>query len=96
MIDWPKVFMLPRRVTIDSAARKFQYRALNNIVCCNGQLFEVNLSDNLYCSFCKSSYEHVIHVGSTLDHVVSRYHLEESGIAQQLYLCEWRVSAYIF
>ena len=56
--------MLPRRVTMDSASRNFQYRVFNNIVYFNEQLFKMNLSDNPYCSFCKSSYENVIHVFS--------------------------------
>ena len=49
---------------MDSASRNFQYRALNNIVYFNEQLFKMNLSDNPYCSFCKGSYENVIHVFS--------------------------------
>ena len=64
VIDWPNVYMLPRKVTMDSASRNFQYHALNNIVYFNEQLFEMNLSDNPYCSFCKSSYENVILVFS--------------------------------
>ena len=64
VIDWPGVYMLPRRVTMDSASRNFQYHVLNNIVYFNEQLFKMNLSDNPYCSFCKSSYENVIHVFS--------------------------------
>ena len=49
---------------MDSALRNFQYRALSNIVYFNEQLFKMNLSDNPYCSFCKSSYENVTHVFS--------------------------------
>ena len=49
---------------MDSASRNFQYRALSNIVYLNEQLLKMNLSDNPYCSFCKSSYENVIHVSS--------------------------------
>ena len=56
--------MLPRRVTMDSESRNFQYCVLNNIVYLNEQLFKINLSDNPYCSFCKSSYENVIHMFS--------------------------------
>ena len=44
------------------ASRYFQYRALNNIVYFNEQLFKINLSENPYRYFCKSSYENVIHV----------------------------------
>ena len=64
VIDWPGVYMLLRRVTMDSASRNFQYRVLNNIVYFNQQMFKMNLSDNPYCSFCKSSYENVIDVFS--------------------------------
>ena len=56
--------MLPRRVSMDSASRNFQYSVLNNIVYFNEELFKMDLSDNPYCSFCKSSYENVIHVFS--------------------------------
>ena len=64
VIDGSKVSMLPRKVTMDSASRNFQYRALNNIVYFNEQLFKMNLSDNPYCSFRKNSYESVKHVFS--------------------------------
>ena len=60
VVDWPGVYMLPSRVTMDSASRNFQYHVLNNIVYFNEQMFKMNLSDNPYCSFCKSSYENVI------------------------------------
>ena len=46
------------------ASRNFQCRALNNIVYFNEQLFNMNLSDNPCSSFCKSSYENVLHVFS--------------------------------
>ena len=47
---------------MESASRKFQYRASDNIVYFNEQLFKVNLSDIPHSSFCKSSYENVVHV----------------------------------
>ena len=40
VIDWPGVYVLPRRVTMDSASRNFQYRVLNNIVYFNEQLLK--------------------------------------------------------
>ena len=76
-IDWPGVYMLPRRVIMDSASRNFQYHVLNNIVYFNEQLFKMNLSDNPYSSFCKSGYENVIHVFS------------ECNVIQKIWSKEW-------
>ena len=42
-VDWKKVYMIPRKCTIDSHTRIFQYKILNNILYLNDRLFKMNL-----------------------------------------------------
>ena len=61
-VDWKKVFMLPRLVTIESSLRSFQYKLLNNILYLNDRLFKFNIVDSPLCSLCKLENESVLHI----------------------------------
>ena len=61
-IDWKKVYMIPRKCTIDSHTRIFQYKILNNILYLNDRLFKMNLVESEMCSFCKGEKETVEHL----------------------------------
>ena len=43
-VEWKKVYMLPRQVTIESSLRSFQYKILNNILYLNERLFKYQYS----------------------------------------------------
>ena len=51
-VEWEKVYMLQRIVTIESSLRSFQYRILNNILYLNERLFKFNIVDSPLCSLC--------------------------------------------
>ena len=53
---------MPRRSTIDSYLRIFQYKILNNILYLNKMLFKFGLKETSQCSFCKLKDETVIHL----------------------------------
>ena len=54
--------MIPRKCTIDSHTRIFQYQILNNILYLNDRLFKMNLVESEMCSFCKGEKETVEHL----------------------------------
>ena len=37
-INWQEVYMIPRKVSISSSIRIFQYKILNNILCSNRKI----------------------------------------------------------
>ena len=61
-IDWKHVDLLPRRVTVDTNLRMFQYKTLNNVSYLNERPFSfINISCPI-CSFCQSKNETPIHL----------------------------------
>ena len=49
-VEWKKVYMLPRIVTIESLSlRSFQYKILNNILYLNERLYKFNICDSPLC-----------------------------------------------
>ena len=60
--DWEKIYMLPRKVTIDSQIRSFQYKILNNILYLNKKLFIFGIVNTPLCSFCGSEEETTLHL----------------------------------
>ena len=47
---WTKIYTLPRRTTIGSSLRTFQYKILNNILYLNERLFKFNMVESPLCS----------------------------------------------
>ena len=64
-VEWEKVYMLPRIVTIESSLRSFQYKILNNILYLNERLFKFNIVDSLLCSLCGAYNESIKHLFCT-------------------------------
>ena len=60
--DWKNIYLMPRRSTIDSYLRIFQYKILNNILYLNKMLFKFGLIETSSCSFCKLKDETVLHL----------------------------------
>ena len=61
-IDWRHVYLLPRRVTMDTKLRIFQYEILNNVLYLNEKLFRFKKISCPLCSFCQSENETPIHL----------------------------------
>ena len=64
-VEWEKVYMLPRIVTIESSLRSFQYKILNNILYLNERLFKFNVVDSPLCSLCGAYNELIKHLFCT-------------------------------
>ena len=64
-VEWGKVYMLPRIVTIESSLRSFQYKILNNILYLNERLFKFNIVDSPLCSLCGAYNESIKHIFCT-------------------------------
>ena len=50
--DWKSIYLLPRRVTLDTNLRMFQYKLLNNVLYLNNMLFRFKKVDSPPCSYC--------------------------------------------
>ena len=64
-LNWEAIYLLSRKVTIDSHTRIFQYKILHNILYLNNNLFKFGIAPSPLCSFCLASEE-------TPDHLFSR------------------------
>ena len=53
---------MPRRVTIDTNLRIFQYKILNNALYLNEKLFKFKIVSSPLCSFCNSENETPINI----------------------------------
>ena len=60
-IEWSLVYTLPRKVTIDTSARSFQYKILNNILYLNNRLYKMTITENSLCSLCGNDSETILH-----------------------------------
>ena len=63
--DWNKIFTLPKKTTIDSQTRIFQYKILHRILPTNDLLHKYNLRDNPMCEQCPvtiDTLEHTFHL----------------------------------
>lgn len=61
-LEWKDIYMLPRKVSMDTKLRIFQYKILNNILYLNKQLFTFKKTNTKLCSFCKLQDEIINHL----------------------------------
>ena len=52
IFDWPQIYLIPQKVTIDSALRIFQYKILTNTLYLNKHISKFNtaVSPYVYCA----------------------------------------------
>ena len=55
--DWKSISVLPRRETLDTDLRMFQYKLLNNVLYLNNMLFRFNKVDSPLSSYCNEEEE---------------------------------------
>ena len=60
-IEWSLVYMLPRKVTIETSTRIFQYKNLNNILYLNNRLYKMTITESPLCSLCGNDSETILH-----------------------------------
>ena len=58
-VEWKVIYLLPRKVSIDTNLRMFQYKIPNNL---NKQLFTFNKKDTKLCSYCRLKDETTNHI----------------------------------
>ena len=61
-INWPEVYMIPHKVTIETSLRVFQYKLLNNIIYLNKRIAKFDSAVNPLCSLCSQAPEDVVHL----------------------------------
>ena len=64
-VEWKKVYMLPRIVTMDSSLRSFQYIILNDILYLNERPYKFNIVESPLCSLCGACNESIEHLFCT-------------------------------
>ena len=50
--DWKSIYLLPRRMTLDTNLTMFQYKLLNNVSYLNNMLFRFKKVDSPLCFYC--------------------------------------------
>ena len=59
--EWSLVYTLPRKVTIDTSTRIFQYKILNNILHLNSRFYKITITESPLCSLCGDDLETILH-----------------------------------
>ena len=60
--DWKSIYLLPRRVTLDTSLRMFQCKLLNDVLYLNNMLFRFGKVDSPLCSYCNEEEETLLHL----------------------------------
>ena len=69
-VDWSRIYMLGRKITIDNYSRQFYFKLTHNILYLNRALNRMNLVESSLCSFCNNAEETPIHLFAECDYVV--------------------------
>ena len=62
ILDWKAICLMPRKVTVDTVTRIFQYKIINNILYLNKKLYIFKKVFSPLCSFCNSHDETILHI----------------------------------
>ena len=60
--NWKSIYLLPRRLTLDTNLRMFHYKSLNNVLYLNNMLFRFRKVDSLLCPYCNEEGETPLHL----------------------------------
>ena len=63
-IDWIDIYLILRKITINTKYCSFQYKILNNVLYLNKLLFKFGKAESQLCSFWKSAEEIIIYLFS--------------------------------
>ena len=61
-LSWKDIYVLPRRASLDSKIREFQYKVLNRILYVNKALYKIGIASSPLCTFCQISEESLGHL----------------------------------
>ena len=59
---WDQIYILPRKVTVYSYVRCFQYKIINNILFVNKKLYIFGVTETPLCSFYHTKEETAFHI----------------------------------
>ena len=68
-LNWQKIYMLGRRITLDSYARQFHFKLTHNVLFLNRALNRMNLVESSLCSYCNEEDETTVHLFSGCQYV---------------------------
>jgi hypothetical protein len=66
---WPTIYMLGRRITLDSYSRQFHFKITHNVLFLNVALKRMNLVESSMCSYCNVEDETTVHLFSGCQYV---------------------------
>ena len=61
-LPWQEIYLLPRKVTVDSKTREFQYKFLHRILFTNKPLHKMGIVNTSMCTFCGRCEESLEHL----------------------------------
>ena len=66
---WSNIYMLGRRITLDSFSRQFHFKLTHNVLFLNKALNRMNSVESSLCSFCNIEDETTVHLFSGCQYV---------------------------
>ena len=84
--DWPKIYPLKGKCSIDSKIRVFQFKILNNALYLNKCLFQSKLAKGLFCSMCGAEDETVSHLFAECSYSTKLWEELQNTLASKLSL----------
>ena len=60
--NWRSIYLLPRKCTLSTKLRNFQFKFLHRRIATNSFLFKIKFSDTDLCCFCQNAQETLIHL----------------------------------
>ena len=87
-LNWKEIYILPRKISIDTNLRMFQYKILSNILFLNKLLFKSEKVQSPLCSFCHSADETLLHIFYTCNITKRLWNELKYFISRYLYIPE--------
>ena len=84
--DWPKMYSLAGKCSIDSRTRIFRYKILNYAIYLNKCLFRCKLAESPLCSMCRVEDESVIHLFAGCSYSTKLWEQLQNALASKLSL----------
>ena len=77
-LNWSKIYMLGRKMTLDSYSRQFHFKLTHNILFLNKALKRMKLVNSSMCSYCNAVEETPVHLFAECQNVISLWgHVQE-------------------
>ena len=95
-IDWKRIYIIPRIVTIDTKLRNFQYKILSNVLYLNKMLLKFGISKDRSCSFFNIEEETTIHIFYGCVHVQNIWNELRAYLIQDLVIPDLSPQSAIF